>query len=149
MVEYLSEKQVLVLHRAIIGAHGHQKATTEDVVRLFLDFLADPVQMDKVRDRDRLQSALSRPAASFGGHDLYVSMAAKAAALMHSLVTNHPFVEGNKRVAVAATELFLRINGYLLLADNEALEDLTRAVASHDMCVEEIRIWIERRIRRE
>ena len=68
---------------------------------------------------------------------------------MHSLVTNHPFVEGNKRVAVAATELFLSINGYLLLADNEALEDLTRAVASHDMCVEEIRIWIERRIRRE
>lgn len=68
---------------------------------------------------------------------------------MHSLVTNHPFVEGNKRVAAAAAELFLSINGYRLLADNEALEDLTRAVASRDMCVEEIRIWIERRIRRE
>ena len=150
MVEYLSEKQVLVLHRAIIGAYGHQEATTEDVVRLFRDFFADPVQRDKVRDRDRLQSALGRPSASFDGH-LYGSMAAKAAALMHSLVTNHPFFEGNKRVAVAATELFLRINGYRLLAeaDNEALEKLTLAVASRNMCVEEIRIWIERRIRRE
>lgn len=66
-----------------------------------------------MRDRDRLQSALARPAASFYG-DRYLSMAAKAAALMHSLVANHPFVEGNKRVAVAATELFLSINGYLL-----------------------------------
>lgn len=67
---------------------------------------------------------------------------------MHSLVNNHPFVEGNKRVAVAAAELFLRINGYRLSADNKELEDMTRAVASGDMCVEEIRIWIERRIRR-
>ena len=146
MVEYLSEKQVLVLHRAIIA---DVPANTIDAVRLLLDLFANPVKTDTVLSRRGLQSALGRPAASFGGHDLYVSMAAKAAALMHSLVTNHPFVEGNKRVAVAATELFLSINGYLLLADNEALEDLTRAVASHDMCVEEIRIWIERRIRRE
>ncbi len=146
MVEYLSEKQVLVLHRAIIA---DVPANTIDAVRLLLDLFANPVKTDTVLNRRGLQSALGRPAASFGGHDLYVSIAEKAAALMHSLVTNHPFVEGNKRVAVAATELFLSINGYLLLADNEALEDLTRAVASHDMCVEEIRIWIERRIRRE
>ena len=68
---------------------------------------------------------------------------------MHALVTNHPFVEGNKRVAVAAAELFLSINGYRLSADNEALEDMTRAVASGNRCVEEVRIWIEQRIRRE
>lgn len=146
MVEYLSEKQVMVLHRAIIA---DVPANTIDVVRLLLDLFANPVKTDKVLNRGRLQSALRRPAASFGGHDFYVSIAEKAAALMHSLVTNHPFVEGNKRVAAAAAELFLSINGYRLLADNEALEDLTRAVASRDMCVEEIRIWIERRVQRE
>lgn len=77
MVEYLSEKQVLVLHRAIIGARDHQAATTEDVVRLFLDFLANPVKMDEVRDRDRLQSALGRPAVTYDGRDLSMSQLRK------------------------------------------------------------------------
>ena len=77
-----------------------------------------------------LQSALARPAASFAGQDLYVSLAEKAAASMHSLVSNHAFVDGNKRVAVAATELFLLANGHRLEADTDALEQLTLAAAA-------------------
>ena len=55
-----------------------------------------------VRDRGALQSALARPAATFGGEDLYPEIADKAAALMHSLALNHPFVDGNTRVAAFA-----------------------------------------------
>ena len=128
MVEYLSEEQVLYLHRAVIAATGGAGG---------------------VRDRGLLQSALARPAASFSGQDLYVSIPAKAAALMHSLVSNHAFVDGNRRVAIAAAELFLLANGYRLTADDRALEELTLAAAASHIDVEEIRIWFEQRIRRE
>ena len=128
MIEYLSEQQVLHLHRVMIGATGGSAG---------------------VRDSGLLQSALARPAAAFGGQDLYESVPAKAAALMHSIVSNHAFVDGNKRVAVAAAELFLLANGFRLSADTDALEELTMAAASAHIGVEEIRIWIEQRIRRE
>ena len=128
MVEYLSEGQVLHLHRAVIAATGGAGG---------------------VRDRGLLRSALARPAASFSGQDLYVSIPAKAAALMQSLVSNHAFVDGNRRVAIAAVELFLLANGYRLPTDDRALEELTLAAASRHIDIEEIRIWFEQRIRRE
>ena len=56
------------------------------------------------------EAALARPQATFGGEDLYPDVEAKAAALMHSLVMNHPFVDGNKRAGAAAAELFLNVN---------------------------------------
>jgi len=68
---------------------------------------------------------------------------------MHSLVSNHAFVDGNRRVAIAAAELFLLANGYRLTADDRALEELTLAAAASHIDVEEIRIWFEQRIRRE
>ena len=128
MIEYLSEQQILHLHRSL---------------------LADTGGADGLRDRGMLQSALARPAASFAGQDLYVSLSEKAAALMHSLVSNHAFVDGNKRVAIAATELFLLANGHRLEADTDALEQLTLAAAASEFGREEIRIWIEQRICRE
>lgn len=66
-----------------------------------------------LRDRRSFEAAVARPAATFAGEDLYDDLAAKAAALMHSLVLNHPFVDGNKRVGVAAAELFLSCNRHL------------------------------------
>ncbi len=68
---------------------------------------------------------------------------------MHSLVSNHAFVDGNKRVAVAAAELFLQVNGYRLAADDQALEEVTMAAAAGSIGVDELRIWIEQRTRRE
>ena len=128
MIEYLSEQQILHLHHSLLRATGGA---------------------DGLRDRGMLQSALARPAASFAGQDLYVSVAEKAAALMHSLVSNHPIVDGNKRVAIAATELFLLANGHRLEAHTDALEQLTLAAAASRIGREEIRIWIEQRVRRE
>lgn len=83
-----------------------------------------------VRDLGLLDSACHRPQASFFGHEAYPALAAKAAALMHSPAGNHALVDGNKRLALLATLVFLRINGYVLdLTDDEAF-DLTMAVAA-------------------
>jgi death on curing protein len=83
-----------------------------------------------VRDLGLLDSACHRPQASFFGQEAYPTLAGKAAALMHSLACNHALVDGNKRLALLATVVFLRINGYYLeLTDDEAF-DLTLSVAA-------------------
>jgi death-on-curing protein len=83
-----------------------------------------------VRDIGLLDSACHRPQSAFFGQDAYPALAAKASALMHSLACNHALVDGNKRLALLATVVFLRINGYgLELTDDEAF-DLTFSVAA-------------------
>ena len=64
-----------------------------------------------IRDLGALDSATAQPKATFGGADLYPTLVDKAAALCFSLVQNHPFVDGNKRVGHAAMETFLVLNG--------------------------------------
>jgi death on curing protein len=70
------------------------------------------------------------PQSTFGGVDLHIGMPEKAAAYHFHLCANHPFMDGNKRVAVAAAEVFLLINGYELLANDNDLEELTLGVAA-------------------
>lgn len=65
-----------------------------------------------VRDYGLLESALARPSATVFGSDAYPSLYTKAAALLHSLASNHALVDGNKRLAWAACAVFLGINGY-------------------------------------
>jgi death-on-curing protein len=102
-----------------------------------------------VRDRGGLEAAAARPQMTFGGDDLYADLAAKAAALMHSLVMNHPFVDENKRVGAMAAELMLIVNGQRLDAPDEALVDLAFAVARGDVSAEALAIWIRQRSRPE
>ena len=75
-----------------------------------------------LRDQGLLESAVARPQASAFGADAYPNLVTKAAALLHSLVLNHPFVDGNKRTAILATLVFLDLNGYqtMRLADQAA-----------------------------
>jgi death-on-curing protein len=84
---------------------------------------------------------------TFDGEDLYPDLPSKAAALMHSLVLNHPFVDGNKRVGVAAAELFLLANGHELTGADDELETLTLAVARSERDVEALTIWFRQRFR--
>ena len=84
-MRYLSLQEVISLHSFLISQSGGSSG---------------------LRDRGALESAVAQPEASFGGEDLYPSLASKAAALGHSLIQNHPFVDGNKRVAHAAMEVF-------------------------------------------
>ena len=83
-----------------------------------------------LRDRGLLESALAMPKAMFGGDYLHVDLPSMAAAYHYHLCANHPFVDGNKRVAVAAAEVFLRANGLQLEATDDDIVELTLAVAS-------------------
>lgn len=125
-VEYLSISQVLALHAQQLRRHGGGSG---------------------VRDRRALESALARPAATFGGEDLYGDIADKAAALMHSLALNHPFVDGNKRVAAFTAIVFAESNGHEFLATPDELVETTLAVADGKMAVEALVIWFRQRLR--
>ena len=83
-----------------------------------------------VRDHGLLQSALARPQASAFGVDAYLSLEEKAAALLHSLARNHGLVDGNKRLALAATLAFLGMNGVRLTLSNDEAYELVMAVAA-------------------
>ena len=119
---YLTAQQVLFLHARLVaetgGSHG-------------------------VRDINLLLSAVGRPQASFDDQDLYPDLFTKAAALMDSLIRNHPFVDGNKRTGISAAGLFLRINDYWLNPSNIELEKFTIEVAQSKYPVEEIAVWLQ------
>lgn len=85
---------------------------------------------------------------TFGGEDLYPDLAAKAAALMHWLVLNHPFVDGNKRVGAHAAPLFLALNGGRLEITSNELEDVTLSVARGELDGESLAIWFRQRLGR-
>lgn len=92
--------------------------------------LVDALGTGPVRDLGLLDSACHRPQSGLFGQEAYPTLAGKAGALMHSLACNHALVDGNKRLALLATVVFLHINGYRLdLADDEAF-DLTMSVAA-------------------
>jgi death-on-curing protein len=86
-----------------------------------------------VRDVGLLESALARPQASAFGSDAYPDLHTKAGALLHSVASHHGLVDGNKRLALAATIAFLGINGWRLILTNEQAYDLIIAVASGEL----------------
>jgi len=83
-----------------------------------------------VRDLGLLESALARPQASAFGKDAYPSIHEKAAALLHSLARNHALIDGNKRLALAATLAFYGMNGRRLMLTNDQAYEFAIDVAS-------------------
>ncbi len=90
-MRFLTLNEVLALHSQLISLFGGTS---------------------RIRDLGSLESAIAQPRMTFGGEDLYPSVAEKAAALGYSLIKNHPFVDENKRVGHAAMEVFLVLNGF-------------------------------------
>lgn len=84
----------------------------------------------EVRDHGLLESALARPQASALAQDAYRGIHEKAAALLHSLARNHALIDGNKRLALAATIAFYGMNGMRLTLTNDAAYDFVIDVAS-------------------
>ncbi len=82
-----------------------------------------------LRDRGLLESAVAMPQSTFGGSFLHVDLADKAAAYLFHLCANHAFIDGNKRVAVAAAEVFIVANGCELGASDDELIEITLGVA--------------------
>jgi death on curing protein len=95
MTEYVTTADALFFHKQLIERYGGA---------------------DGLRDAGALESALHRPQTGY-----YDTTIHEAAALLESLVQNHPFVDGNKRVAFAVADVFLRINGYTITADSKAI----------------------------
>ena len=118
----------------------------EEVVSLHSLLIAQSGGSSGLRDRGALESAVAQPEASFGGEDLYPTLSAKAAALGHSLIQNHPFVDGNKRVGHAALEVFLLLNGYEIDALVDDQERVMLDVASGQMSRAELSEWLSRHI---
>jgi death on curing protein len=97
-----------------------------------------------IRDLDLLMSALSRPQATFAGSDLYPDLFSKASALIHSLILNHPFVDGNKRTAIVSTARFLFINGFMLKMSEKELVNLPLKINSKSFDQDEISSWLKK-----
>lgn len=107
--------------------------TLEIVREIHAEAIAKFGGLDGVREMALLESAVAAPQASFGGKSPYADLADVAAAYLYYLCKNHPFVDGNKRTALGACIVFLRLNGIEPQADGPEWEELTLAVAKGDI----------------
>lgn len=127
-IKYLSLDEIIAIHDSMVelysGSHG-------------------------IRDLALLQSAISRPQASFGGEDLYPTIFDKSAALFHSLMFNHAFVDANKRTTITATARFLFINGYELITIDKEFVEFPLKVENNHLELEEIKNWLKRHSKRK
>ena len=87
----------------------------------------------EIRDVGLLESASARPRSTAFGEDAYPSIHAKAAALLHSIARNHPLVDGNKRLALAASIAFYGLNGFRLTLSNDEAYELVMEVAGGEL----------------
>ena len=102
-----------------------------------------------VRDRGMLESALGRPRQKFAYGGLDIDLPALAAAYAFGLARNHPFVDGNKRSAAVACELFFELNGYLLVATDEDLYPVFATLAAGELSEDQLAEWLRRHARPE
>ena len=97
---------------------------------------------DGVRDEGLLDSALNLPFQSFDGEDIYKTIQAKAARLGFSLVNNHSFVDGNKRIGILAMLVFLEMNGIEIICTDEELIELGLGLADGSISYKDLLNWI-------
>jgi death on curing protein len=102
-----------------------------------------------VRDRGMLESALARPQQRLAYGGLETDIPALAAAYAFGIARNHPFVDGNKRTAAVLCEVFLEINGYLLIADDGDLYPVFTALAAGELSEDDLAEWLRRHCRPE
>ena len=126
-MRYLTLAEVLDVHRRVIEQSGGANG---------------------IRDLGAVESAVAQPQMTFGGDELYSTIESKATALCFSLVMNHPFVDGNKRVGHAAMETFLVMNGYELVAEVDDAENVILTLAAGELTREEMLEWVTSNVQR-
>ena len=100
-----------------------------------------------IRDRGTLESAIGRPFQTFDGRDLYPNPVDKAAAIFESLISNHPFVDGNKRTAYVLMRLILKVNKLdISVGQNEKYQFVIKA-SKGELSFDNIRDWIKENIK--
>ena len=117
----LTKEQVISIHHTLIEATGGA---------------------DGVRDEGLLESALEAPFQTFDGVDLYPTLLQKAARLGYSLVSNHSFVDGNKRIGIHIMLVFLALNGVEIECTQQELIDVGLSLASGTMNSEALFDWL-------
>ncbi len=122
MIRFLTLIEVLELHRRVIEQSGGAFG---------------------IREVGLLESAIAQPRMTFDGEELYPSLLEKAAALGFSLIMNHSFVDGNKRIGQASMETFLVLNGLEIKASVDEQERIILAVASGELGREAFLGWLQ------
>ena len=120
-MRYLTLNEVIELHDEGIKLHGGSYG---------------------IGDKGKLESAVAQPQMTFDDQDLYPTLVEKAAALAFSLSQNHAFIDGNKRVAQAAMETFLDLNGYEIYAEVDEQEQIFLQMASGELSRENLVKWL-------
>jgi len=127
MTRFLTMEEVVELHRMVIGQSGGACG---------------------IRDRAGLASAVAQPRMTFDGRDLYPTLVEQAAAIGFSLVSNHPFVDGNKRIGHAAMETFLLLNGLGLIATVDEQETVVLGLAGGGLKRDAFTEWVRSHVRK-
>lgn len=122
-MKFLTVKQIIQIHADTIDVFGGPKG---------------------IRSKSLLESAVFRMRASFDGKDLYANVFDKAAALLESLLRNHPFLDGNKRTAFVSSVTFLEINGYETNFDAKGTEKFILAILDGQKSFKQIANFIKR-----
>jgi len=122
-VKRLSPKQVLLIHDELIESYGGSHG---------------------VRDENLLESAIFQPYASYGGVDLYPTIFDKAAAILRSLINNHPFVDGNKRTAITSAQIMIEESGFTFTASVNLTYKFVNQIAKENLPVETIATWLKK-----
>jgi death on curing protein len=99
-----------------------------------------------VRDHNALESAINRPFMTFDQKDLYPSPIEKAAALIESLISNHPFIDGNKRIGYVLMRYFLLENDFDIKASQSEKFDFVIKIAQGQLSFEQIRDWLSEKV---
>jgi death on curing protein len=118
--------------------------TVEIVIEIHAEAIAQFGGSEGLRDRALLESAVAAPQASFGGESPFADSIDIAAAHLFYLCSNHPFIDGNKRAALGACLVFLRLNGFTLSPDSDDWENLTLAVAAGAMSRYDVTITLRK-----
>ncbi len=116
--------------------------TIEDLVGIHEQVIAETGGSSGVSYPGGLEAARARPFSGFGEEEVFPDLQSKVAALIHSVISSHPFVDGNKRTALVAADACLRLNGYRLVPSEE-LEPFFWAIARGEKSVEAIADWIK------
>lgn len=123
IIVYLDLEQVLAIHHDQIERHGGSHG---------------------IRDLALLESAVARPQVTFGGEDLYTDVFLKAAVVMHGIILNHPFLDGNKRTGTVSAARFLFMNGYILKTTNAKLVEVAFLVESKKLSTKQLADWLKK-----
>lgn len=96
-----------------------------------------------LRDEQALESACARPKAGFGEHEKYSTLWEKSAALIHGIIKNHPFVDGNKRTGIASGLSMLRTNDVRIDVEQKELVNVTLKIAQDEWNIDDLAEWLK------